>query len=74
MRVAGTGRDLSPFGRRYEPGHPAADADGYVLTPNVDPLIEMADMREALRSYEANLKVIEASKSIVERTIGLLRR
>ena len=61
------------FGRRYEPSHPAADPDGYVLTPNVNPLIELTDMREAQRSYEANLNVIDAAKSMLSRTIDLLR-
>jgi flagellar basal-body rod protein FlgC len=61
------------FGRRYDPGNPAADADGYVLTPNVNPLTELMDMREAQRSYDANLNVIDAAKSMLSRTIDLLR-
>ncbi len=65
--------DRSSFGKRYEPNHPAADADGYVLTPNVNPLIEMTDMREAQRSYEANLSVIKSSKAMLNQTIDLLR-
>ena len=65
--------DRSDFGKRYEPSHPAADADGYVLTPNVNSLIEMADMREAQRSYEANLSVIKTSKQMLNQTIDLLR-
>ncbi|HUZ72586.1 MAG TPA: flagellar basal body rod protein FlgC [Stellaceae bacterium] len=60
------------FGTKYEPGHPAADADGYVLMPNVDPVTELLDMREAQRSYDANLNVIDAVKSMVSRTIDLL--
>jgi flagellar hook protein FlgE len=63
--TARTGRvrpDRSDFGKLYEPSHPAADADGYVLTPNVNTLIEMTDMRKAQRSYEANLSVIKTSK------------
>ena len=63
----------SNFGKRYEPGHPAADAQGYVLTPNVNPLTELMDMREAQRSYEANLNVIDAAKSMLSRAIDLLR-
>ena len=51
--------DLSDFTRRYDPSHPAADKDGYVLAPNVNSLVEMMDMREAERSYEANLNVIK---------------
>jgi flagellar basal-body rod protein FlgC len=71
--VAGVRPDFTDFQRKYEPGHPAADAEGYVLTPNVNALIEMADMREAQRSYEANLKVIEASRAMLQRTVDLLR-
>ncbi len=65
--------DRSEFERRYEPTHPAADKDGYVAYPNVKPLIEMMDMREAQRSYEANLGIIEVSKSMIEQTIQILR-
>ncbi|WP_417689784.1 flagellar basal body rod protein FlgC [Roseibium sp.] len=65
--------DKAPFETRYEPGHPAADADGYVKTPNVNTLIETVDMREAQRSYEANLNVIEATRRMVQRTIDILR-
>lgn len=64
--------DNTPFKKSYNPGHPAADADGYVLTPNVNPLIEMTDMRQAQRSYEANLSVIKSSKAMLRGTIGLL--
>ncbi len=65
--------DMSEFGRRHEPGHPAADPDGYVMLPNVNSLIEMADMREAQRTYEANLRVIQSSRTMLEQTIGILR-
>ncbi|MDJ0948658.1 MAG: flagellar basal body rod protein FlgC [Alphaproteobacteria bacterium] len=64
--------DTSPFGRRYEPGHPAADDEGYVLTPNVKGMVEMMDMRRAQRSYEANLGVIRTSRGMVLNLIGLL--
>lgn len=74
VRVAGYKFDQSPFGRRYDPGHPAADGDGYIQLSNVNPLIETTDMREALRSYQANLSVIEASRSMVQKTIDLLAR
>lgn len=60
--------------QRFEPTHPAADEDGYVDVPNVNSLVEMMDMREAQRSYEANLSVIEVSKSMIQGTIGLLKR
>jgi flagellar basal-body rod protein FlgC len=73
VKVGSIKTNPGPFGRRYEPGHPAADADGYVLTPNVNPLIELTDMRDAQRSYEANLNVIDAVKSMLSRTIDLLR-
>ncbi len=65
--------DPSQFGRRYDPGHPSADAEGYVLTPNVNTLVEMMDMREAQRSYEANINAIEVARSMITRTIELLR-
>jgi flagellar basal-body rod protein FlgC len=61
------------FERRHDPAHPAADADGYVLMPNVNPLIEMTDMREAQRSYQANLQVIDAAKTMIGHTIDLLQ-
>lgn len=66
--------DKSEFKKRYDPNHPAADQDGYVQTPNVNSLIEMMDMREAQRSYEANLNVIKSSKSMLSSTIDILRR
>jgi len=72
VKVAGVVRAGGAFGKRYEPGHPAADAEGYVLTPNVDPITELLDMREAQRSYDANLNVIDAVKAMVSRTIDLL--
>lgn len=65
--------DKSEFGRKYMPGHPAANAQGYVTTPNVNGIIEATDMREAQRSYEANLNAIDAAKSMSMRTIDLLR-
>ena len=67
------GLDKSDFKKIYDPGHPAADDAGYVLAPNVNSLIEIMDMREAERSYEANLNVIRASKAMLRSTIDLLR-
>ena len=64
--------DKRPFNRRFDPGHPAADDSGYVLTPNVNSLIEMVDMREAQRSYEANLSMVAVAKDMLRRTIELL--
>ena len=73
VEVKRIAHDPSDFGRRFEPNHPAADADGYVLTPNVQPLVEMMDLREAQRSYEANLRVVDAARTMLSRTIELLR-
>lgn len=73
VRVSHYGTDDTPFEKRHDPGHPAADAYGYVELPNVNPMIEMMDMREAQRGYEANLNVIEVSKSMLQRTIDVLR-
>ena len=65
--------DSAEFQRRYDPKHPAADRDGYVLAPNVNPLIELMDMREAQRSYEANMNVINTSRTMLSRTVDMLR-
>lgn len=65
--------DRSEFGKKYEPGHPAADDQGYVKTTNVAGLIEAMDMKEAQRSYQANLNAVEAVKSLTLRTLELLR-
>ena len=73
VQIRDIGVDRSEFGRKYQPGHPAADANGYVLTPNVNGLIEMTDMREAQRTYEANLRVIQASRTMLQQTIEILR-
>jgi flagellar basal-body rod protein FlgC len=67
-------QDMSDFRSVYDPGNPAADKQGYVKMPNVNPLIEVMDMREAQRSYEADLNVMEASKTMLSRTVDLLRR
>lgn len=73
VRVRDITRDTSDFQQRYEPGHPAADANGYVKTSNVNTLVEITDMREAERSYQANMRVLRASRGMLERTIDLLR-
>ncbi|MGH6912735.1 MAG: flagellar basal body rod protein FlgC [Geminicoccales bacterium] len=73
VRVARTDVDRSPFPSRYMPGHPGADADGYLLMPNVDPLLEMMDLREAQRSFEANLNALALARSMIQRTLDLLR-
>lgn len=66
--------DSSDFKLKYMPGHPGADANGYVKTPNVNSLVETMDMREAQRSYEANLNLIQASRRMISQTIDILRK
>ena len=73
VKVSSRTHDMSAFQKKYDPTHPAADAQGYVLYPNVNSIVEMMDMREARRGYEANLNVIEVSKSMLSRTLDLLR-
>jgi flagellar basal-body rod protein FlgC len=73
VEVARTDVDRSAFPLRYDPNHPAADADGYVQMPNVNPLMEMADMREAQHSFEANLNALSMARSMIQRTLDLLR-
>jgi flagellar basal-body rod protein FlgC len=75
-RVVALGRvkpDTSPFQIKYEPSNPAADAAGNVKYPNVNPLIEMTDMRDAQRSYEANLNIISATRRMIQRTLDILK-
>jgi flagellar basal-body rod protein FlgC len=75
-RVVALGRvhtDQSAFQTKHQPGHPAADATGHVKYPNVNPLVEMTDMREAQRSYEANINVIGATRRMLQRTIDILK-
>jgi flagellar basal-body rod protein FlgC len=75
-RLVALGRvrtDPSDFITKHEPGHPAADASGNVKHPNINPLIEMNDMREAQRSYEANINVIGATRRMIQRTLDILK-
>src|ERR1700742_4122895 len=65
--------DQSDFRTKYEPSNPAADASGYVKYPNVNPLVEMTDMRDAQRSYEANLNIISATRRMIQRTLDILK-
>ena len=65
--------DTSAFRVKHEPGNPAADAAGNVKYPNVNPLIEMTDMRDAQRSYEANLNIISATRRMIQRTLDILK-
>jgi len=66
--------DQSEFRSQYDPGNPMADTKGYVKMPNVNSLIEIMDMREAQRSYEADLSVMDASKTMMARTVDLLKK
>lgn len=68
-----TATDTSDFRLKYEPGHPAADANGNVKYPNVNSVVEMTDMREAQRSYEANVNLITATRRMIQRTIDILK-
>ncbi|MEZ6024007.1 MAG: flagellar basal body rod protein FlgC [Hyphomonadaceae bacterium] len=74
VQVTGTAFDMSMFREEYNPGHPAAGPDGYVRLPNVDTLVEMMDLRDATRAYEANLNMIEAARTMTTRALDLLRR
>ena len=67
-------QDMSPFRMQYDPGNPAADKQGYIKLPNVNSLVEIMDMREAQRSYEADLTVMDATKSMLARTVDLLNK
>jgi flagellar basal-body rod protein FlgC len=73
VRVDKVVPDRAEFAKRFDPAHPGADEDGYVRMPNVNTLIEVMDMRESQRSYEANLQVIEAAKRMLKRTVDLLK-
>lgn len=73
VEVQSVGRDMSDFQTRYDPSHPAADAEGYVKVANVDSMTEIMDMREAERSYEANLNTMQSTRTMLSRTIDLLK-
>ena len=73
VKIDGVKTDTSDFGKKYDPSNPGADAQGYVLTPNVNPMVEMMDMTEANRMYQANLNVIDATRGMVLHTIQLLQ-
>jgi len=73
VQVGKLAYDMSDFTTRYEPGHPAADASGMVRYPNVNSLIETMDMREAQRTYEANLNVVTATRTMLGQTLSILR-
>ncbi len=73
VRVKDLGIDNAPFRLEYEPGHQAADENGYVKRPNVNVLVEMSDMRETNRSYEANLQIFKQARSMAAMTIDMLK-
>lgn len=73
VRVSNIGTDNAPYVLEYDPSHPAADKNGYVKMPNVNMMVEMADMREANRSYEADLQVVKQARALITMTIDLLR-
>lgn len=73
VKIGKIAQDMTDFQLRYEPGHPAADARGYVRYPNINPLIEAMDMRAAQRTYEANLNVISVTRQMLGRTLDILR-
>ena len=74
VKAGRTIKDKSDFRSQYDPGNPNADKQGYVKLPNVDSLVEIMDMREAQRSYEADLSVMDASKTMLARTVDLLNK
>ena len=74
VKMTRVAQDQSAFRSQYQPGHPSSDAKGYVKLPNVDPLVEALDMREAQRAYQANLNVIETAKSMAADTIAVLNK
>jgi flagellar basal-body rod protein FlgC len=73
LKVDKIEEDQSKFESKYDPGHPAADKNGYVKMPNVNPFVEMMDMRQAQRSYEANLSMIQTAKAMLSKTVEILR-
>ena len=73
MELGRVRADVSPFRTKHDPGHPAADLNGEVKLPNVNSVVETMDMREAQRSYEANLNLIAATRRMISRTLEILR-
>ena len=73
VRVNKIVKDMSPFEKKYEPNHPAADAQGYVSLPNVNPLVEMMDMKEAQRVYDANLNMLKTAREINSSVLDILK-
>lgn len=73
VRVDRIVKDMSPFEKKYDPHHPAADAQGYVSLPNVNPLIEMMDMKEAQRVYDANLNMLKTAREMNSSVLDILK-
>jgi len=73
VKAGGIDMDQSEFGKKYDPGNPAADASGYIKTSNVNGMIESMDMRQAQRTYQSNLNALEASRRMGTMTLDLLR-
>ena len=73
VQVSEIGRDETPFTLRHDPAHPAADENGFVKVSNVSPILEMANMREASRSYEANMNMFEAGRKMRSQLLDLLK-
>jgi flagellar basal-body rod protein FlgC len=73
VKVKSVQKDRSPFNKKFDPSHPAADAQGFVSTPNVNPIIESMDMREAQRAYDANLNCIDAARGMILKVLDLLK-
>ena len=73
VTVSGVDLDQSKFGKKYDPGNPAADTAGYIKTSNVNGMIELMDMRQAQRTYQSNLNALEASRRMATMTLELLR-
>jgi flagellar basal-body rod protein FlgC len=73
IKVKKVATDQSPFPVRYDPSHPAADANGYVRTPNINSFVEVMDMREAQRTYDANLTMLQTTRGLLSRTIDMLK-
>lgn len=72
VRVERVVADASPMPKRYEPGHPDADASGYVTYPNVNPVMEMTDLLSAVRAYQLNAAAVQAAKSMIQQSLQIL--
>lgn len=73
VKVNSVVQDQSPFELKYAPNHPAANAEGYVTMPNVNPLVEMMDMKEAQRAYEANLTMVQTARDMNSKVLDILK-